>query len=155
MFVIMLFGGFLVPWGIWFWFHFSPNVVLSNADIGQFVSASKGNSATNVETTEATVAIDGTMSALRGSELVVQTSTKTGTELCVAGNRQSCVALSSPWSGPMRAIPGTEHATNFYEQGINSRILTLWRMLGFLLTLGTLMAASLEIVNNHPELKRE
>jgi len=65
------------------------------------------------------------------------------------------VALSSPWSGLMRPIPGTEHATNFYEHGINSRILTLWRMLGFLLTLGTLMAASLEIVDNHPELKRE
>ncbi|TAN07155.1 MAG: hypothetical protein EPN36_02840 [Rhodanobacteraceae bacterium] len=154
MFVVMLFGGFLVPWGIWFWFHFAPNVVLSTADLGRFVSASKGNGATNVETTKGTVAIDGTLSALRGSELVVQTSTKTGTELCVAGNQQSCVALSSPWSGPMQVVPGAEHATNFFAHGISSSILTLWRMLGFLVTLGTLMAASLEIVNNHPELKR-
>lgn len=154
-FVIMLFGGFLAPWGIWLWFHFSLNVVLSKADIGQFVAASRGNGATNVETTKGTVAIDGTLSALRGSELVVQTSSKTGTELCVAGNRQSCVALSSPWSGPMQPVPGTEHATNFFAHGISSRLLTLWKMLGFLLTLGALMAASVEIVENNPELKRE
>ena len=153
-FVIMLFGGFLVPWGIWLWFHFSPNVVLSKADIGQFVSASKGNGATNVETTKGTVAVDGTLSALHGSELVVQTSTKTGTELCVAGNRRSCVALASAWSGPMEPVPGTEHATNFFAHGISSRNLTLWRMMGFLLTLGTLMAASYEMVENHPELKQ-
>lgn len=155
MFVVMLFGGFLVPWSIWFWFHFSPNVVLSKADIGQFVSASKGNGATNIETTRATVAIDGTLSALRGSELVVQTSTKTGTELCMAGNRQSCVALASSWSGPMQAVHGTEHATNFFAHGISSRNLTLWKMVGFLLTLGTLMAASHEMVENYPELKRD
>lgn len=155
MFVVMLFAGFLIPWGIWFWFHFSPNVVLSSAHIGQFVSASKGNGATNVETTQGTVAIDGTLSALRGSELVVRTSTKTGTELCVAGNRQSCVALSSPWSGPMQPVPGTEHATNFFAHGISSRILTLWRMLGFLVTFATLIAASVEMVENHPELKRD
>jgi len=154
-FVIMLFGGFLAPWGIWLWFHFSPNVVLSKADIGQFLAASKGNGSTNIQTTKGTVAIDGTLSALRGSELVIQTSTKTGTELCVAGNRQSCVALSSPWSGPMQPIPGTRHATNFFAHGISSRSLTLWRMLGFLLTLGTLMAASVEVVENNPELKRE
>lgn len=153
-FVIMLFGGFLVPWSIWLWFHFSPNVVLSKADIGQFVSASKGNGATNVETTKGTVAIDGTLSALHGSELVVQTSTKTGTELCVAGSRHSCVALSSPWSGPMQPVPGTEHATNFFAHGISSRNLTLWKMVGFLLTLGSLMAASHEMVENHPELKQ-
>lgn len=153
-FVIMLFGGFLVPWGIWLWFHFSPNVVLSKADIGQFVSASKGNGATNVETTKGTVAIDGTLSALRGSELVVQTSTKSGTELCVSGDRESCVALASSWSGPMQPVPGTEHATNFFAHGISSRTLTLWKMMGFLLTLGTLMAASYEMVENHPELRR-
>ena len=155
VFVIMLLGGFLVPWSIWLWFHFSPNVVLSKADIGQFVSASKGNGATNVETTKGTVAIDGTLSALRGSALVVQTSTKTGTELCVAGSRQSCVALSSPWSGPMHPVPGTKHATNFFAHGISSRNLTLWKMIGFLLTLGTLMAASHEMVENHPELKQD
>jgi len=155
MFVIMLFGGFLVPWGIRLWFRCSPNVVLSSADLGRFVSASKGNGATNVETTKGTVAIDGTLSAPSGSELVVQTSTKTGTELCVTGHRQSCVALSSPWSGPMHLVPGVEHATNFFAHGISSRFLTLWRMLGFLLTLGALMAASVEIVNNHPELNRD
>ncbi|TAN02569.1 MAG: hypothetical protein EPN36_16590 [Rhodanobacteraceae bacterium] len=154
-FVLMLFGGVLIPWGIWWWFRASPNTVLATADVGQFVSASKGNGATNVETTKGTVAIDGTLSALRGSELVAQTSTKTGTELCVAGSRRSCVALSGPWSGPMQPVPGAEHATNFYAHGISSRILTLWRMLGFLMTLGTLMAASLEIVENHPELKTE
>jgi len=55
----------------------------------------------------------------------------------------------------MRPVPGTAHATNFFAHGINSHILTLWRMLGFLLTLGTLMAASLEMVENHPELKHE
>ncbi len=154
-FVIMLFGGVLVPWSIWLWFHFSPDVVLSKADVGQFVSASKGNGATNVETTMGTVAIDGTLSALRGSELVVQTSTKTGTELCVAGNRQSCVALASAWSGPMEPVPGAEHAINFFPHGISSCNLTLWRMMGFLLTLGTLMAASYEMVENHPELKHD
>jgi len=155
MFVVMLFGGFLVPWGIWFWFHFAPNVVLSTADLGQFVSASKGNGATNVETTKRTVAIDETLSALRGSELIVQTSTKAGTELCVTGNQPSCVALSSPWSGPMQPVPGTEHATNFFAHGISSRILTLWKMLGFLVTFATLIAASVEMVENHPELKRD
>lgn len=151
----MLFGGFLVPWSIWLWFHFSPNVVLSTADIGQFVSASKGDGATNVETTKGTVAIDGTLSALRGSDLIVQTSTKTGTELCVSGDRESCVALASPWSGPMQPVPGAGHATNFFAHGISSRLLTLWRMLGFLLTLGALMAASVEIVENNPELKHD
>lgn len=154
-FVIMLFGGFLAPWGIWFWFHWSPNVVLASADVGRFVSASKGNGDTNVETTKGTVAIDGALSALRGSELVVQTSSKTGTELCVKGNRQSCVALASPWPGPMQPVPGTERATNFFAHGISSRFLTLWKMLGFLLMLGTLMAASVEVVENNPELQRE
>lgn len=154
-FVVMLIGGVLLPWGIGFWFHSSPNVVLAAADVGQFVSADKGNGATNIETTKGTIAIDGTLSALRGSELVVQTSTKRGTELCVQGNQRSCVALSSPWSGTLRPVPGTQHATNFYEHGINARFLTLWRMLGFLVTLGTLMAAAVEIVSNHREINYE
>lgn len=154
LFVLMLMGGVLVPWSIWLWFHFTPNTVLASADVGRFVSASKGNGGTSVQTTEGTVAIDGTLSALRGSLLVVQRSTKRGTELCVAARQASCVALSGPWTGPLQRVPGSEHATNFYAHGISAYSLRIWHMFGFLLAFASLIAAGAEITDNHPELKR-
>lgn len=153
-FLLMLFGGVLVPWSIWLWFHFTPNTVLASADVGQFVSASKGSGGTNVQTTEGTVAIEGTLSALRGSRLVVQRSTKRGTELCVAGQQASCVALSGSWTGPLRPIPGSGHATDFYAHGISAYTLRIWRLFGFLVTFASLLAASAEIADNHPEFNR-
>ena len=154
-FLLMLFGGVLVPWSIWLWFHFTPNTVLASAPVGQFVSASKGNGGTNVQTTEGTVAIDGTLSALRGSRLVVQRSTKRGTELCVAGQSQSCVALAGPWTGPLRRVPGSGHATDFYAHGISAYTLRIWHLFGFLMTFASLVAAAAEIGDNHPEFNRQ
>lgn len=154
-FVLMLLGGVVVPWAIWWWFHTTPNTVLATADVGQFVAASKGNGATNVQTTTATVAIDGTLSALRGSELVVQRSTKRGTELCVVGTEQSCVALAGSWPGPMRAMPGSERAVDFYAHGISAYTLRIWHVLGFLMAFCSFIAAGAEINQNHPELNPE
>lgn len=154
LFLLLLTGGVLVPWSIWLWFHFTPNAVLASADVGRFVSASKGNGGTNVQTTEGTIAIDGTLSALRGSLLVVQRSTKRGTELCVADRQASCVALAGPWTAPLQRIPGSGHATDFYAHGISAYSLRIWRMFGFLLAFGGLAAASVEITDNHPEFKR-
>lgn len=54
-FVLMLFGGLLVPWTIWWWFHAAPNTVLATTDVGQFVASSKGSDGTNVQTTKATL----------------------------------------------------------------------------------------------------
>lgn len=148
MFLVLLFVGFLIPLALWFWFHFSPNVVLAATDVGQFVSASKDNGATDVETTKGTVSIDGTLSALRGSELVVQRSTKTGTELCVAGSRESCVALSGPWPGPLQPVSGTRHAMNFFAVGISQNSLHIWLMFGSLVTLASTLAAAVESGDN-------
>lgn len=154
-FVIMLLGGVVVPWAIWWWFHATPNTVVATADVGQFVSASKGNGATNVQTTKATVAIDGTLSAMRGSKLLVQRSTKRGMELCVADAQQSCVALASPWPGPMRAVPGSAHAVDFYAHGISAYTLRIWHVFGFLMAFCSLIAAGAEMNQNHPELNPE
>jgi len=154
VFLFMLLGGVLVPWSIWLWFHFTPNTVLASTDVGRFVSASKGSGGTNVQTTEGTVAIDETLSALRGSLLVVQRSTKRGTELCIAGEPQSCVALSGPWTGPLQLVPGSEQATNFYAHGISAYTLRIWRVFGFLMAFASLIAAGAEITDNHPEFKR-
>lgn len=154
LFVLMLFGGVLVPWSIWLWFHFTPNTVLASADVGRFVSAGKGNGGANVQTTEGTVAIDGTLSALRGSRLVVQRSTKRGTELCVADQQDSCVALAGPWAGPLRRVPGSQRVTDFYAHGISAYTLRIWQLFGFLLTFASLVAAAAEIDDNHPEFER-
>lgn len=154
-FVIMLLGGVVIPWAIWWWFHTTPNTVLATADVGQFVAASKGNGATNVQTTTATVAIDGTLSTLRGSEIMVQRSTKRGTELCVAGAQQSCVALASPWPGSMRAVPGSEHSVDFYAHGISAYTLRIWHVFGFLMAFCSFIAAGAEMNQNHPELNPE
>lgn len=154
-FVIMLLGGVVVPWFIWWWFHATPNTVIATAHVGQFVAASKGNGATNVQTTNATVAVDGTLSALRGSELVVQRSTKRGTELCVADAQQSCVALASPWPGPMRTVPGSGHAVDFYAHGISAYTLRIWHVFGFLMAFCSFIAAGAEMNQNHPELNPE
>lgn len=154
-FVLMLFGGVVVPWAITWWFQSTPNTVLATADVGQFVVTSKGNGATNVQTTKGTVAIDGTLSALRGSELVVRRSTKRGTELCVADAQQSCVALAGPWSGRLRAVPGSEHAVDFYAHGISAYTLRVWHVLGFLMAFCSFIAAGAEINQNHPELNPE
>lgn len=153
-FLLVLFGGVLVPWSIWLWFHFTPNTVRASADVGQFVSASKGSGGTNVQTTEGTVAIEGTLSALRGSRLAVQRSTKRGTELCVAGQQASCVALAGPWTGPLRRVPGSGRATDFYAHGISAYTLRIWQIFGFLLAFASLVAAGAEIADNHPELNR-
>ena len=154
LFLLLLTGGVLVPWSIWLWFHFTPNTVLASADVGQFVSASKGSDGSTVQTTRGTIAIDGTLSALRGSLLVVQRSTKRGTELCVAGEPQSCVVLAGPWSGPLRRVPGSGHATDFYAHGISAYSLRVWRLFGFLMAFFSLIAAGVEITDNHPESKR-
>lgn len=154
-FVLMLFGGILVPWVIWWWFHNTPNTVLATADVGQFIASAKGNGATNVQTTKATIAIDGTLSALRGSALVIQRSTKRGTELCVSNAQELCVALASSWPGPMRAVPGTGHVFNFYAHGISAYSLRVWHVFGFLMFFCSFIAAGAEINQNHPELNPE
>lgn len=154
-FVLMLFGGIVVPWAISWWFQSTPNTVLATADVGNFVTARKGNGATNVQTTAATIAIDGTLSALRGSELVVQRSTKRGTELCVAGAQQSCVALASPWPGSMRAVTGSKHSVDFYAHGISAYTLRIWHVFGFLMAFCSFIAAGAEMNQNHPELNAE
>lgn len=151
LFVFVLIGGFLLPWSIWIWFHFTPNTVLASADVGRFVSAGKGNDATNIQTTEGTIAIEGTLSALRGSRLSVQRSTKRGTELCVNGAPRSCIALAGPWTGPLHAIPGVPHAFDFYSAGISAYTLRIWLLFGCVTTLASLLAACVEIDDNRPE----
>lgn len=151
LFVFVLLGGSLLPWSIWLWFHFTPNTVLASADVGRFVSAGKGNDATNIQTTQGTIAIEGTLSVLRGSRLSVQRSTKRGTELCVNGAPRSCVALAGPWTGPLHAIPGVPRAVNFYSVGISAYTLRIWLLLGFITTFASFMAACVEIHDNHPE----
>lgn len=99
--------------------------------------------------------MDGIFSALRGSELLIQRSTKRGMELCVSNAQESCVALASPWPGPMRAVPGSGHVFNFYAHGISAYTLRVWHVFGFLMFFCSSIAAGAEINQNHPELSSE
>lgn len=129
--------------------------MLATTGVGRFVSASKGNGATNVQTSRGTIAIEGNLSELQGSTLVVQQSTKRGTELCVAGQPQSCVALAGTWSGPLQALPRSRHPINFYAHGISAYSLRIWLMFGSLMRFFSFVAAAAEISDNHPEPVRD
>lgn len=114
---------------------------------------SKGSGGTNVQTTEGTVAIDGTLSCLRDSRLVIQRSTKRGIELCVAGQQESCVALRS-LDRAFAADSRFRARDQLFAHGISAYSLRIWLMFGFLLAFAGLLAASAEIMDNHPELTR-
>lgn len=150
-FLLVLVGGCVAPASLWLWFRLTPNTVLATAGVGRFLNADKGNDATDVQTTRGTVAVSGTLSALRGSPLIVQRSTKHGTELCVAGVPQSCVALAGAWSGPMHPIPGSRRAVNFYAHGISADNLRFVLYLGSVLTFLCFFGAIAEVIENHTD----
>lgn len=154
MFLILLVGGLIVPGAIGIWFHVTPNTVMATADAGQFESASHGDDVTNILTTRGTIAVSGMLSAPRGRTLIIQRSTKQGAELCASGASNTCVALAAPWAGFMRKVPGSQEAFDFFDHGITSYSLNIWLMLGLLMTFVSGMAASVEFVDNHPEVKQ-
>ena len=154
MFWILLVGGSIVPGTIGIWFHLTPNTVMATADVGQFESASRGDDVTNILTTRGTIAVSGMLSAPRGRTLIIQRSTKQGAELCASGASNTCVALAAPWAGFMREVPGSQEAFDFFDHGITSYSLNVWLMLGLLMTFASGMAASVEFVDNHPEVKQ-
>jgi hypothetical protein len=54
----------------------------------------------------------------------------------------------------MRKVPGSQEAFDFFDHGITSYSLNIWLMLGLLMTFVSGMAASVEFVDNHPEVKQ-
>jgi len=130
--LLALLLGVAVPIALLIWQGVAATAPVRSGSAGTFVSgtASQGGffapTLTTVQTSAGSVIVQGTFSAPRGRDLVVEESNKTGLQLCAVGDQETCVPLIGTWAGPLSPTPVASHVFNFVEHGLGTDNLLRW-----------------------------
>lgn len=140
--LLVLLLGVVTPICLWTWQAHAPSAAIRSKDVGTFISADSSQGGffaptlTNVHTTEGSITVLGTFSALKDRPMSVQDLNKSGLHLCVTDAPASCVPLAGAWAGE---LPPTSHGTqifNFYRYGLTSENFGGWLTIGCILSFG-------------------
>lgn len=130
--LLALLFGVAVPIALLIWQGVAATAPVRSGSAGAFVAAiaSQGGffapTLTTVQTSAGSVVVQGTFSAPRGRDLVVEESNKTGLQLCALGDQETCVPLVGTWAGPLSPTPVAPHVFNFVEHGLGTDNLQRW-----------------------------
>lgn len=126
LFVLVTFV--LVPLTLMLWRHFEPLQVMQSGDAGSFRTAASHRDLTNVTTSTGVITTQDGFSALLGQPLFVRATNKYGLQLCAAGVRDHCTAVSGTWVGPMHTVTRSEHWYIRNFSGIRESLLPMLMM---------------------------